>query len=193
MVFTIPIEADKDIYLHYDGSRVENAVVKVGEEIRESKKMNAEIFHVGLTEEDTNITVEFKLKDDDHDTGVVRLSVASFDNELFEKVHEKMMEQAVEVTAYSSDSIEGIIELKEDGLILFSIPYDAGWKVKVNGEYKGIYPVADGFLAVNAEKGISKIEMKYEPPGLKEGLMISLSSLCLFLFVTVNYKKVRKM
>lgn len=189
ITFTIPVNENEDIYLHYDGSRVEKAVVKVGDEVRASKKMNAEIFHVGLIEEDTKLTVQFKLKDDDLNTGVVRLSVASFDNELFEEVHQVMMEQAVEVSSYTSDSIEGTISLKEDGLIFFSIPYDTGWKVKLDGEEREVFPVADGFLAVNAEKGDWKIEMNFEPAGWKEGLMVSFAGVCIFLFVLLSYRK----
>jgi len=192
MTFTIPVKENEDIYLHYDGSRVEKAVVKVGDEVRASKKMNAEIFHVGLVEEDTKITVQFKLKDDDLKTGVVRLSLASFDNEHFEKVHSTMMEQAVEVSSYTSDSIEAIISLKEDGLIFFSIPYDTGWKVKLDGEERETYPVADGFLAVNAEKGDWKIEMEFVPSGWQEGWMTTCAGLIIFLFVILSYRKSQK-
>lgn len=192
IIFTIPVKKDNDIYLHYDGSRVANAVVKVGDEIRADKKMNAEIFHVGLIEEDCDLTVSFELKDDGINNGVIRLSVASFDNDLFDDVHKEMMEQSVEITSYTSDSIKGRITLEEDGLILFSIPYDNGWKVSLNGELRGIYPVADGFLAVNAEKGEWNIEMKYEPPGFKEGVLISLAGVVIFLFVTNSFKKSQK-
>ena len=192
MVFTIPVKENEDIYLHYDGSRVEKAVVMVGDEIRISKKINSEIVHVGLVEENTELTVRFQLKEDDLTTGVIRLSVAAFDNELFESVHRTMLEQSVEVTSCSSDSLEGKITMEEDGLILFSIPYDTGWTVKLDGEEKEIYPVADGFLAVNVQEGEWKVELNYEPAGWKEGCYISLAAVCIFLFVIVNYKKSQK-
>lgn len=189
MVFTVPVNENDDIYLHYDGSRVEKAVVMVGEEIRASKKMNSEIFHVGLIEGEDEITVKFQLKDDDLDTGVIRLSVASFDNELFEKVHRTMMDQSVSVTSYTSDSVEGRITLKEDGLILFSIPYDTGWTAKLDGEEREIFPVAEGLLAIKAEKGEWKIELSYVSPGFKEGLFISMAGTLIFGFVIFRYKK----
>ena len=192
IVFTIPVKENEDLYLHYDGSRVEKAVVKVGDEVRASKKMNAEIFHVGLVEEDTVLTVQFQLKDDELHTGVVRLSVAAFDNEHFENVHKTMMEQAVEVTSYTSNSIEGVIALEEDGMILFSIPYDSGWTVKLDGEERETYPVADGFLAVDAEKGDWKIEMEFVPQGFQEGLIISLAAVFIFLFIIITYRKSQK-
>lgn len=192
IVFEIPVKANKDLYLHYDGSRVANAVVKVGEETRANKKMNSEVFHVGLVEEDTTLTVQFKLKDDDLKTGVIRLSLASFDNEHFERVHKTMMEQAVEVTSYTSDSLSGMISLKEDGLILFSIPYDTGWTVELDGEEVETYPVADGLLAVNAKKGDWKVEMRFVPPGFREGAMMSVVGVIIFIFVIVSYKKSQK-
>ena len=192
LIFTIPVKENEDIYLHYDGSRVETAVVKVGDEVRANKKLNSEIFHVGLIEGDGFLTIQFKLKEDDLKTGVIRLSVADFDNEHFEKVHRTMIEESVDVTSYTSDSLEGTISLKEDGLILFSIPYDKGWVVKLDGEEVETYPVADGFLAVNADKGDWKIEMNFVPNGFQEGLMISFAALIIFIFVIVSYKKSQK-
>ncbi len=192
IVFTIPVKENEDIYLHYDGSRVENAIVKVGEETRANKKMNSEVFHVGLIESNDTLTVQFKLKNDDLKNGVVRLSVASFDNEKFEKLHKKMLEQSLDVTSYTSDSLEGMISMEEDGLILFSIPYDTGWTVKLDGEEAETYPIADGLLAVSAKKGDWKVQMNFVPPGLQEGAMMSLAGLIIFIFVIGSYKKSQK-
>lgn len=50
LVFNIPTVGGEDLYIHYDGSQVTNAIVKIGEEIRVSKKINSEIYHIGLIE-----------------------------------------------------------------------------------------------------------------------------------------------
>lgn len=185
LTFSIPVSEGDDIYLHYDGSRVERVTILVGEEIRAYQKLNSEIYHVGLIEGETEVVVKMQLKADDLNTGVIRLSVAAFDNELFEQVHAEMMSQALEVEHYTSDSLEGSITLEEDGVILCSIPYDEGWTVTLNGKEAEIYPVAEGLLGIKAEAGSWKVQMQYCSPGFQEGAWMSFGGLLLFALVLV--------
>lgn len=188
LTFSIPVEVGQDVYLHYDGSRVEKAAVIVGEETRVCKKLNSEIFHVGLIEDQKEIKVRFQLKDDDVDSGVVRLSAAAFDNEMFEKLHAKMMEHAVNVDSYTSDEIDGRITMEKDGWVLFSIPYDEGWKALVDGEEAEITPVAEGLLAIKAPEGNHSIRLHFTAPGFYEGMCLSLIGMLLFI-LTWLWKK----
>ncbi len=192
ITFSIPVREGDDIYLHYDGSRVEKAVIMVGEEVRASKKLNSEIFHVGLIEDASEVTVQFQLKDDDLNTGVVRLSAAAFDNEMFERLYGKMMEQAVKVDSYTSNSIDGTIAMQENGMVLFSIPYDTGWTVCLNGEQTETFPVAEGLLGVRVPAGEWKLDMEFVPPGWKEGFVLTLAALFVFIIVLCIESRYRK-
>ena len=62
-----------------------------------------------------------------------------------------------------------------------SIPYDLGWKVTVDGEPAETEKILDTFLSVNLTAGLHKIQMEYEPVGLRTGGLISAVSLGLFL------------
>lgn len=181
IVFTIPTVGGEDLYIHYDGSQVTNAIVKVGEEIRVSKKINSEIYHVGLIEPGELVRVYLQLADDDLKQGVVRLSAADFDQEQFELVAEKMNQSGVRTKTYSSDSLTGTVTMQEDGMVLFSIPYDNGWTVKVDGEEVNIQPIAEGLLAVRLEKGLHSLELSYKSPGFYAGLILSAGSLAIYL------------
>lgn len=195
LVFTIPTFGGEDLYLHYDGSQVTNTIVKVGNEIRVSKKINSEIYHVGFIEPGDVVTVSLQLADDELKQGVVRLSAADFDQEQFESLAEKMTGTGVRVTYYDSDSLKGTITMKEDGLILFSIPYDTGWTVKVDGTETGIEPVADGLLGVPAEAGSHSLELTYVSPGFYTGLLLTIGGMVFYLILwimTVKRQRNRK-
>lgn len=189
LTFSIPVQEGDDIYLHYDGSRVEKVTIQVGEEVRACQKLNSEIFHVGLIEGTSVVTVKMQLKSDELNTGVIRLSLAAFDNELFEQVHTEMMKQSVEVEHYTSDSLEGTICLEEDGMILFSIPYDEGWTVTLNGEETEIFPVAQGLLGIQAQAGEWTIRMQYVSPGFWMGALLSFLGMLLFLLVCKEIRR----
>ncbi|MDO4554298.1 MAG: YfhO family protein [Lachnospiraceae bacterium] len=181
LVFTLPTVGGEDLYIHYDGSQVTNAIVKVNDEIRVSKKINSEIYHIGLIEPGDVVKVYLQLADDDLKQGVVRLSAADFDQAQFDSLYEIMSSTGVRVSSYTSSSIDGTVLMEEDGLVLFSIPYDEGWTVKVDGVETGITAVADGLLAVETEEGLHTLELDYVSPGFQSGLILTIGGLSLFL------------
>ena len=61
----------------------------------------------------------------------------------------------------------------EDAYLFASIPYDAGWTVRVNGEEVMPETVADALMAIPLTEGDNAIEMSYLSPGVKTGGMIS--------------------
>jgi len=83
----------------------------------------------------------------------------------------------------SETKIIGNIDVKEDGVLLLSIPYDAGWTVYANGEEVSCFAWKEAFLALELEEGSYELEFVYCPVGFKEGLVISLVSLALALLV----------
>jgi len=73
------------------------------------------------------------------------------------------------------------VERDSRSLVFFSVPYDEGWTAYVNGEKVTIEKVNVGFMAVVVPKGESNIEFVYETPGLKTGLLVTGTSITVFL------------
>ncbi len=189
IVFTIPTTGGEDLYIHYDGSRVENTIVKVGEEVRVNKKINSEIYHIGLIEPGQMVTVSMQLKDEGDNSGVVRLSAADFKEKRFQAIYEKLYEERVVVTYYTSDSLEGYVNKAEDGLVLFSIPYDEGWTVLVDGEEVEKVVLADGLLAIDMTEGFHNVSLSYVSPGFREGLFLTLAGIFFFIVISVYFHR----
>ena len=70
--------------------------------------------------------------------------------------------------------------MKNDELLFLSIPYDEGWSFRVDGKPAECEKIAKGFMALRIGKGQHEIEMKYFPPGLKLGILISVLALIIF-------------
>ena len=62
-------------------------------------------------------------------------------------------------------------------LAFFSIPYDEGFTATVNGKPATIEKVSVGFMAVEIQPGKNVIRFDYFTPGLKTGLIITITSL----------------
>ena len=84
-------------------------------------------------------------------------------------------------------------DVKQDTSIFFTIPYDKGWKVYVNGEKVPYEKVNLGFIGLRLGSGNYHLEFRYEIPYLKVGAIISLGSLMILILLSLrNSKKFRK-
>ena len=81
------------------------------------------------------------------------------------------------VDAFSSDKIDGHIRADKAGRLFFSIPYEPGWKLTVDGKETEVEWYADAFISVWLEEGEHVITLRYFPEGLKAGIAVSTASL----------------
>ena len=85
------------------------------------------------------------------------------------------------------------IESKDSGIIMLNTSFQKGFKLYIDNKKEDIIAVNNYFMGFNIESGKHKIELKYSTPYLKEGMIISSMSLCLYLIIVVfNKKKERK-
>jgi uncharacterized membrane protein YfhO len=87
--------------------------------------------------------------------------------------------------SYGDNYINGQVDLEEDGVLNFSTNYNKGWKVKVDGKRVDTFN-NKYFLAINIKKGKHKIELEYTIPYMKEGLILSLIGLCLYIIIILR-------
>ena len=80
-------------------------------------------------------------------------------------------------TSHSNNTLNGTITIHHPSYLFFSIPYDEGWKLTLNGEPKAFESVQGGFIGLFLEEGDYNISLTYVPPGFKVGCMISLMAL----------------
>jgi uncharacterized membrane protein YfhO len=115
-------------------------------------------------------------------------------NNVFMNSLMSMSEEQFVVTDFSHSRITGKIELSSSKILTFSIPYDVGWKININGEEELPIRVNIGFLGCHLNKGIHNIVLEYTPPYFYSGLIISIISILVFVVIVlipiVNKRKV---
>ena len=107
-----------------------------------------------------------------------------FDYKALGRLCEILGKSPFRLTSFTDSSLEGDITVNTGesgysinrGMMFMSIPYDEGWKVKVDGEPVMIYKGLDTFLSFYLSDGEHHIEMRYEPRGLKAGLAVTAGS-----------------
>ena len=85
------------------------------------------------------------------------------------------------------------INAKKDGLIVFSVPFEEGFKATSNEKETDVEKIDYGVMAIKCKKGKNNIIFSYETPGLLVGGLISISGLlALIIYLIINKKIKRK-
>ncbi len=123
-----------------------------------------------------------------------RINLYYLDKESLQKQYDVLSSGQLEVTDWHNGYVKGTVKVNDyRRILLTTIPYDPGWSVKVNGVESDIVTVLDGaFVGVLLpEEGEYTIELEYEVPGLRIGIMTSLLGVLAFLSVVFE-KKLKK-
>ena len=86
----------------------------------------------------------------------------------------------------TSSHLKGSFTASAEKMLFFSIPYNDGWIVKVDGKAVPVYKVFDTFMAVHTAPGFHSVELRYLPSGLIAGSVVSVLSLVIMLVIGVK-------
>jgi uncharacterized membrane protein YfhO len=84
------------------------------------------------------------------------------------------------ISKFSENNIIGSVDVKESKALFFSIPFDEGWGVKVNGADAKLYRINAGLTGLPINKGTNKVELTFEPRLKAKGAAISIAALICF-------------
>lgn len=110
---------------------------------------------------------------------IVNIKSYILDYSTFEKNASSVDPFIVDMKQTKGDQIHGMVEAKNDGYFVLSIPYDSGFQIKVDQKIQSFEKVNSTFIGFPLEKGNHQIEITYEAPFKKLGTMVSLISVAL--------------
>ena len=80
----------------------------------------------------------------------------------------------------------------EDRFIVFTVPWESGWSATINGEPVDIEKVNRGVIGVKVPSGECNIEFSYVTPGLKIGIVCTITAAVILIIYYIVLKKVFK-
>lgn len=87
------------------------------------------------------------------------------------------------ISKFTDNNIIGSVNVNEAKTLFFSIPFDEGWHVKVNGADAKLYRINAGLTGLPITKGNNKVELMFEPRLKKLGLNITISGLIILILL----------
>ena len=93
---------------------------------------------------------------------------------------DKLKADRFHISEFSNNRVDGEINTRIRQLVLFSFPFDRGWKAKVNGSESAILLVDGGLSAVPVGPGKNIISLQYSRPFVKDGMCLTLLGFLIF-------------
>lgn len=182
---TINVDEDEYVYVYVGNKSVKTAKVSISEDTENFAGINhGRMIDLGWQSAGTTI----RIIDKDGEESLNAM-VYTMNPEKFIEAFNILSSQALNVTDYSDTTVNGTITVNESGILMFSIPYDPSWTLKVNGNPVDTIEVAEALLGVSLEPGEYTIELRYTPRGFKLGLIISLISVLIIFIIYCFYRK----
>ncbi|MBL1225815.1 YfhO family protein [Enterococcus sp. BWR-S5] len=129
-----------------------------------------------------------KAGDEEKSVIILKPDAALMDTEKFVSTLEKIQEKGVDIEVNGRHA-SASVDLKEDQVLMTTIPYDKGWRAYVDGEEVEIPTFKDAFLTIPLAAGKYTVELVYFPYGMRLGLWIAGGSVLLFLAIIFWLRK----
>lgn len=99
----------------------------------------------------------------------------------YKKDSETLRSKAMVITQWNDSSIEGVVDLTRNGILVMQIPIAAGWEAFVDDLPVKIEEVDGGLIGIPIQQGKHKVVIAYKPPFEFIGIVISIGSLIIIL------------
>lgn len=173
--FSFTPERDGDYYVYVVNKNIDEVTVNLPEESKKFDHVSRGFFlELGWCLAGQEIIVTCSGNE------IMDARAYRFEESALEEIYQNLEPGGMTVTQWRDTALEGVVYAEEPGLLFTSIPYDKGWTIQVDGqEIKG-RKVMEAFLGVDLPQGQHQISFHYSPPGLKQGIILSIGSLLLF-------------
>lgn len=181
--YKFKIERAENAYFHIPyATKLEEAKVFInGEEILSQYSCNGNrMFVLGKHNIGDEVTIVIE---QDEKEFAIQDEILYYENEeVLKKHYDILSKEQVNLKEISRRKYEGEINITSDNkYVLFTIPYDEGFEVKLDGKKVKPIKIQNMFMGVEVEeKGEHKIELEFTPKGLKTGAILSFSRNCNF-------------
>lgn len=168
------VEKEGNYYLQHISADVSQVVALKAETVMELSEQGNVVKRLGYLEPGEEILIWCFIRGEEP-RSLDKVYVYHEDEAVLAEYAKKMNAQQIEVTHEREDHITVTCDNDETRrrYVLFTIPYDAGWTVTVDGMEVTPYIAVDNLMLVGVEPGEHMIELNFVPQGLRKGLAIT--------------------
>ena len=117
------------------------------------------------------------------------LEIYSLDYANIEKINSSIDPLIINKDKTKGDIINGKVDVKEDGYMMLTIPYDKGFNIKVDDKIVDYELIDNAFIGFKISAGEHDINIEYKSPLKNISLILSIVGLISLVFVSVIESK----
>lgn len=175
-------KTNQQVYLYLDTkpNDISEGFVMIGDKKVNFNASRSTLVNLGFCNADTLIEAELTFKKEAPESGSFQLYSYGLNFPEFEKGISLVNSRSMQIDSFTDNRIKGSINAQMNGVMLITVPYDKGWRVKVDNIEIAAEPVDDGLLSFEVTKGLHNIELWFIPDKFPLGLIISIGSFVIF-------------
>ncbi len=185
--FSVTLEENAAIFLYADCGAADSLIIELGDQSWSVSPHEPYIINGGVANAGT--VAKLTVTSDTGCSGNFYVAAWNRANAVAGLTH--LGESQLVIDDLGSSRLSGTVNVKNDGVLMTTIPYDSGWSVTVDGTEVETFSVAGGFLGFDLGFGEHAVSLTYVPDGLIVGIVISAASV-LALVVLLIVFRVRK-
>ena len=145
------------------------------------------IVNCGNFEPGDTVTVTLELKDED-----LRIYDAYFymeDTDRLAAWYQNAGADAVNLEQISARKYTGTIDATEEESVIFTVPYEKGWTIRVDGKHVEAEKKWGALLSFTVPSGTHTFEAVYFPQGMKAGILLSSLAALILVILALKQRK----
>lgn len=196
--FDFTVENSGPLYLFLPTNYEKSFTLYVNDKLHVSNHDHSRIISLGQREAGEEMSLKFRLDENKLYFFKNTDYLYTLNMDAFEEAYEKLAKTNLVTTDKSTDDhIYGTLSThKQSQTIMTTIPYDAGWRVYVDGKRVDTYAtLGDTLLAFNIENvGEHEIELRYMPDiYVITGIISAISTAIFIALIVIDYRKKKKL
>ncbi|WP_159545487.1 YfhO family protein [Streptococcus halichoeri] len=193
--YTLKIPANQQVYLSLPHLNVSNAQeknlsIRINQGLMNYTLDNTfSLFDLGYINEEKTSDVEL-IFPNSQSVSFDQPHFYALDIDTYQKSFTAIMQRKV-TSQVAKNNIFTTYQAPHPSTLIYTIPYDRGWKAKVNGRSVTLRKIQNGLVGINIPSGKGKVVLTFLPYGLKTGGLISVLG-CLLYFSSYYYSKKKR-
>ena len=179
--YTFVAAYDYPVYIYYPEELGLGGRLYVNGEYIKEYLRNDDNYTVCIGQFDIGTEVKFSFSSNEKDVRFKGEYVYYLDTDEFSAVTKQLAEGGLYNISYNNAHITGEVNAAAHGIMFTSIPYDAGFSVKVDGSKVETFSINKALLAFNVPEGHHSVEIDFTPQGFVPGAAVS--GICLVIIL----------
>lgn len=171
-IFRVHLKSGEHGYLWIPGE--EPITVRVNGKIQKSDYWNNNFLDLGYSGEDRSVQVQIAK------SHIPKALLGICEQTQLDSIYQELSQNELQMKQGT-----GTILANKNGVLLFSLFYDEGIRVRVDGKEVQTLDL-EGLLGINLTKGRHTVSIHYEIPGFKKGAAISAAAIWILLIPTMQ-------